>query len=152
MPPLEIQLIGDRELFAGLSRLEGSFSDVQPIIEKVGIAGLADTQHRFDVGGPGWTPHAESTRKKKIGPSRLLWDSGLLRDSFKKDAPQNIFKVDAKGGEFGSDVFYGIFHQEGRGHNPVRVIVDVDEHEEKYQQIFVNAMNERIRDAGFAVN
>lgn len=152
IPPLELHSTGERQLFTALNQLADAFSNLKPIIEDIGVAGLEDTQHRFDVAGPGWPPHAESTRKKKIGPQRLLRASDTLYGSFKKDAPQNIFRVDARSGVFGSSVFYGIFHQEGRGHNPVRVIVDPSEHEAKYEQFLVDGLNERIREAGFTVN
>lgn len=153
MIPLTVHLTGEAELQAGFSKLLDIFSDFSPIFEKkIGPGSLDDIQHRFDVGGPGWAKHAASTLKKTVGPKRLLRDTDTLYNSFKKGAPENVFKVAPRSFEGGSSVFYGIFHQEGRGHNPERVIVDITpEQESSYMEFMVEGINEQIQQAGFQV-
>lgn len=147
------EVIGLQELLGGFAGIEKYIDNLQPVLEPVGKEALSDVQHGFDVGGPGWPAHAASTRKKKVGPSRLLWDTGALRDSFAKGAAGNIFRIGANYAEVGSNIFYGIFHQEGRGNNPVRLIVNVTpEMETKYTEIAEDKLTQAIRSFGFEVS
>jgi hypothetical protein len=153
MIPVIVEIPGQQDLMAAFVKLDDLYDDLSPVFEAVGEEALKDIQHKFDVGGPGWPPHAESTRKKLVGPTRILRDSDTLYDSFQEGAAGNIFRVSAREGEFGSDIFYGIFHQEGRGHNPERKIIDAKQQdEEKYNRIASEIQIERIRRLGFEVN
>jgi hypothetical protein len=152
MSAVAVEVVGLEDLLRGFAGIEKAVDNLKPVLEPVGVEALADIQKRFDVAGPGWEPHAESTRKRRVGPSRILWDTGALRDSFAQGAAGNVFRLSDAEMEVGSNIFYGIFHQEGRGHNPVRPIVDVQpEQEEKYSRIASNELVKEIRALGFEV-
>lgn len=148
----DVQVIGAQQVIGAFTGIERLVDDLQSVLEPIGLEALSDIRHGFDVAGPGWEPHAESTRKRKIGPSRILWDTGALRDSFTKGTAGNIFRLNPREMEVGSNIHYGIYHQEGRGHNPVRLIVNATEQDEaKYTRIAMDELIEKIRALGFEV-
>jgi hypothetical protein len=150
---IQVEIVGDREVISQYIKLGDDLGDLDWIFESIGVEALEDIQHRFDVAGPGWAPHAESTRKRKVGPLRILWATGDLRGSFQKDADNNVFRIRPLEAEFGTSDFKAIFHQEGRGHNPVRLIIDATgEQQAKYRRIAEDKLGQRARQIGFEVS
>jgi phage gpG-like protein len=80
---------------------------------------IGESIHRdFEVGGrPAWKPHAESTRRRTYGPSRLLMRKGTMENSFKP------FVTRRTAGQRSSLVYgprqnFGYEGGPGRGHSP----------------------------------
>lgn len=147
---------GGSEVLAAFVELEKVYTDLSPVFKAVIDEASHDAQRRFESAGPGWPPLAESTEASKArrggGPSRILVDTGTLMGSFEKGGTGNITKISPREAEFGSNVFYGVFHQEGRG-VPKRTIIEITgEQEAKYSRIAADVQSERIRALGFQVS
>lgn len=149
------EVAGGKEVLASFTQLSGLYSDLSPVFEAVVEEAEHDIRHRFEAGGPGWAPLARSTEASKArrggGPTRILVDTGALMASFEKGATGNITRISQREAETGSSIFYGVFHQEGKG-VPKRTIIEVTgEQEAKYSRIAADVQNERIRALGFKV-
>jgi len=143
---------GQNELLAAFGRLEHLYDDLSPVFQAVGEEALRDTRHGFDVGGPGWAPLSPETIKRK-GSTRILRDKDDLYGSFEKGATNNVFRVSATEGEFGTSDSKAMFHQTGTSRMPKRTIIQVTgEQEAKYVRIASNVQVERIKALGFEVS
>jgi phage gpG-like protein len=92
----------------------------------------AASAHRFEVEGPGWSPLAASTvrrktRKRMPQPSRILFGWGNLAESMAGRGQDAVTHVTVDVLFVGTKVPYAHFHQEGGGRLPRRPIVDVTE-------------------------
>lgn len=150
-----VEIQGDKGLQASFVKLSDLFSDLRPIFEKLGETFFPLVQKRFDQGGPGWPSLSPLTEARKArlygGASRILVATKELYNSFTIGAPGSIERIKAQEAEFGSSVFYGYFHQEGKG-VPQRKIIDVSAAEEA--ELAEQASDEvanRIRALGFEV-
>lgn len=148
-------VIGGNEALAAFVALEKVYTDLSPVFESVVDEVGRDIHRRFESAGPGWPALARSTEASKArkggGPTRILIDTGTLMGSFEKDAPGNITRISPRDAEFGSNVFYGVFHQEGR-RVPKRTIIEITgEQEAKYSRIAADVQSERIARLGFQV-
>lgn len=156
MNPILVEIQGGKEIQAGFARLSSLFSDLSPVFEKLGEKFFPLVQKKFDEGGPGWPSLKKETEAKKakalFGPSRILVATGMLYESFAMGAPGSIERIKKTEAEFGSNIFYGIFHQEGKG-VPERKIIDVTEaQEDQLLQAAQDDLSMRIRELGFEVN
>lgn len=93
-----------------LDRVFGSLSrranDWREPFREVGLIALAQFDHRFAVGGPGWAPNKRGTQ--------TLVKTGRLRRSFTQPGnPDNLFKVGLTEATFGSKLFYANILQKG---------------------------------------
>lgn len=140
---------GGNQVPASFVELERVYADLSPVFEAVTDEVGRDIRHRID-NHPG-PPLAASTIAKK-GNTRILRDTDLLYGSFEKGGAGNVTKISPREAEFGSNVFYGVFHQEGRG-VPKRTIIEITrEQEAKYSRIASDVQAERIRQLGFQVS
>lgn len=148
---------GRGAFFTGLQGLMRRLQNYRKTLTRIGDDQLAVVQKRFVSGGPGWPALARSTEAKKArrigGPSRILIDTGDLKNSFVKGNQRNIFRLSALEGEYGSSDPKGMFHQEGGGRLPQRLIIDVTGRDEsRYEQFMVDDLTEDIEALGFSVN
>lgn len=155
MTPVTVEIRGEKELASGFAQVGRLFDDLRPVFEKLRDKFFPSVQKKFDVGGPGWKPLAQTTEAKKAktygGPSQILVATKALYNSFAAGAPGSIERIRAQEAEFGSSVFYGAFHQEGRG-VPERKIIDVTPQEEAdYAKEAEDVMAEKIRSFGFEI-
>lgn len=156
MSVIVLQVKGDQALFAAFRGIEKAVEDQRESITEIGEQGLGRIRRRFEQAGPGWPRLAKSTEIKKArrigGPSRILVDSGRLLGSFSRGAGDNVNRVEALRGEFGSSVPYGIFHQEGRG-VPQREIIKLEsDAEEQFGKIIIAKNTKKFRELGFEVS
>jgi hypothetical protein len=147
---LQLQEHGNAELQSTFERAIVLFSHLEPIIEKAGDEGEEFTTIRFEVEGPGWpfyTPEY-AKRKAKLFPGKTI---GRVTDrlylSFRKGNADNVRRVSALSGEFGSAVSYAeFFHQR-------RPVIDfTEEQEQKMAETAVVELNEMFRNLGFEVS
>lgn len=88
-----------------------------PLKQSAEVTGVS-IRRNFEVGGrPRWKRHAESTRRSRVGPSRLLIQSTELMNSFKP------FVSRSSAGQRSSTVYgprqnFGYKGGSGRGHSP----------------------------------
>lgn len=88
-----------------------------PLKQSADVTGVS-IRRNFEVGGrPRWKRHAESTRRRRVGPSRLLIQSTQLMNSFEP------FVTRASAGQRSSVVYgprqnFGYKGGPGRGHSP----------------------------------
>lgn len=157
MSVIVLQIQGDQALIGALRGIERAVEDQREPIAEIGTEGLGLIARRFEHAGPGWQRLAKSTEIKKArrigGPSRILVDSGRLLGSFSKGTDDNINRVEALRGEFGSTVPYGIFHQEGRG-VPKREIIPADFEKqagEQFGKIIIKHNTQKFEALGFEV-
>lgn len=159
MSVIVLQIRGDQALIAGFRGIERAVNDQRDAITEIGTQGLGLMTKRFERAGPGWRQLAQSTEAKKArrsgGPSRILVDSGRLLGSFRRGAGDNVNRVEALRGEFGSSVPYGIFHQEGTRRTPKREIVPMDLEAQagpQFAKIIVEKNTKKFRELGFEVS
>ena len=155
MTPVLVDIQGEKELAVGFTRLSDLFSDLRPVFEKLRDKFFPLVQKKFDVSGPGWAPLSPLTEAKKAkqygGPSQILVATKALYNSFAVGAAGSVERIRPLEAEFGSSVFYGAFHQEGRG-VPERKIIDVTaEQESEFAKDALDVMSEKIRSFGFEI-
>jgi len=125
-----------RHLGGIMARLERDFetADLQQVLEGFFDELEAQHEHYFQqqqnpVGEP-WPPNAPSTIAKK-GHDNVLHDTERLRRSLAGQTGDSIRET-VQGGKtqglnFGTDVPYSIFHDQGVANLPERVHVGIDE-------------------------
>lgn len=140
-----IELHGLRESLAGFTNLEERLTKLKPLWERFEDEFHTEEKSLFERAP--WTPLKPETeaRKAKLygGPSRILIASGRLFRSLTEEGSEgNISRISDDGAEFGSEVPYGVFHEDTR--NPL-----VEPDEEKYNTIAGEYVAEMIKEAGF---
>lgn len=107
-------------------------------------------QTRFDQEGPGWLKLSDAYAAEKaiqFPGKTILRRTDALYHSFEKGGTGNVSRIEPMSAEFGSNIAYGIYHQEKR---PIIQISERDE--ERFLSIAIPAKNERIREIGFDVH
>ena len=101
--------IEDREVASAFARLAGVMSDTTPVMAAIGTGLVASTHRRFvsqtDPDGRKWEALHPDYRPVKRN-SRILTESGRLRDSISSEPTQDTVRV-------GTGVVYGAIHQFG---------------------------------------
>lgn len=150
MIPLTIHLVGETLLQAAFVQLVAAFSDFSPVFERIGDEGERIQKQRFEAEGPGWTrltPRYAAQKARRYPGKTILRREDILFLSFQKGNAGNVRRISATEGEFGSSIFYAVFHQK------TRPIIDMtSEHEARFINIAYREMNERIRQLGFDLN
>lgn len=78
---------------------------------------VASIRRSFDEGGrPRWKAHALSTRRRLVGPQRVLIRSGALRGSFRPRATNSEASADSTT-VYGARQHFGYPGGPGRGHS-----------------------------------
>lgn len=155
MTPIIVEIVGDKELQSKFVQLGNLFTNLRPVFEKLRDKFFPQVQGKFEQGGPGWQKLSPLTEAKKArlysGASQILMATKELYNSFTVGGAGSVERIRAQEAEFGTSVFYGFFHQEGRG-VPQRKIIDVTAQEEiEYAEEAEEIMAEGIRDLGFEV-
>jgi hypothetical protein len=144
---LQLQESGANGLLQALDRAQQEFSDWSKELEKLAPESTAIVHSDFDAefpGSPSLNPAYEARKAKEFPGKTKLRRTDAFYLSFDKDQPGNITRISPLSGEYGSDVFYGAFHQD-RFH----VINITDAREDKLMMIAVTSKNERLIDLGF---
>jgi phage gpG-like protein len=146
-----IEIIGLEKMLAGMASLESSFSRLSPLMERFG-GEFRGSEVALFRSAP-WTPlkpASEAAKARKFGgPSQIMVASGdLFRSLTEKEDKGHIHRVSDDGAEFGSNVFYGIFHHEGRGRLPERKLL-AEPDEQRYETIAGEYAAEMLKEAGF---
>lgn len=154
---ITILVEGRGAFVTGVEQLMRRFQNYRKTLEKVGDDTFVVIQKRFVSGGPGWPALARSTEARKAkrlhGPSRILIDTGEMKQSFTRGGQRGIFRLSNLEGEYGSSDPKAMFHQEGGGRLPQRMILDVTERDElRYERILIDDLTEDIEALGFDVN
>jgi hypothetical protein len=147
---LEIQEHGATELQLAFQRLEVEFQNWKPQFEKLEPESTTTIHRVFEQEGPGWLELRPSTvaQKSKHYPGKtILRRTDRLYLSFAKGNAGNIARIEALSAEFGSDIAYGIYHQDTR---PIIRITDQDEN--RFIEIVVTDKNRRLQELGFTLN
>jgi len=154
MTPILVEIQGAREMEQGLARLTDVFTNMRSVFERLGEKFFPPIQGRIDQGIPPPLSPATEARKAKLygGASQILIASKTLYSSFAVGGPGSIERITNQDAEFGSSIFYGIFHQEGRG-VPERKIIDIDGAQEaQLVEEATQASIEKIEALGFEVH
>ena len=104
-----------------------------PVLEAIAQMMRDRTEERFDAEGPGWTPLAESTKRRKAAEGldpRILHATLALRRSLTEDDAGGYTVILNNALIFGTSVPYARFHQKGEG-LPQRKVLDFDETDER---------------------
>jgi len=150
MTSILVEIIGAKELDSGFARLGDLFTNLRPVFEKLKDKFFPSVQRRIDQGIPPALSPLTEARKAKLygGASQILIATGTLYNSFSVGGPGSIERIKAMEAEFGSSVFYGVFHQLGLG-VPQRKMIDEDEAE--YAEEAMSIQVQRIKSLGFEV-
>lgn len=144
---LQLQESGANELLGALASAEREFSNWSKELELLAPESTAIIHGRFDAefpGSPELSP-AYAARKAKEFPGKTkLRRTDAFYLSFDKDQPGNITRISPLSGEYGSDVFYGVFHQD-----KYKVISITDADEDKLMKVVITSKNEALIDLGF---
>lgn len=150
-----ITIQGKENFLGGLQRVNDRVQDFRPTLEKLGDETFAIVRRRFDAEGPGWTPlsPAYAAQKAKEFPGKpILRRTDDLYNSFVKGGRGNINRIAKLEGEFGSEDFKAMLHQEGKGRLPARpILVITDQDEAKFKQIVVEDLKHDFEGFGFTV-
>lgn len=108
---------GMRPLLRHLERVRKRARDRKRAMRKAADLMVESVQRNFDEGGrPRWQAHAESTRRRLVGPQRVLYRSGALRGSFKPTATNDEASADSSTA-YGARHHFGYPGGPGRGHS-----------------------------------
>lgn len=158
MLAISIETRGREQLQAAFVQLEKTFSNLEPVLEKIGPEFFEQVRHKFEVAGPGWAKLSPTTEARKArlygGPTQILRATDRLYESFRPAGSESIERVGPLSGEWGSSVPYGVFHDsdEARGRLPRRQIIEVtEENEVRFVHIMVDSLTEQIKSLGFRV-
>lgn len=151
MTTISIEVVGLEKALSGLSRLEEGFTRLSPLMDRFGDE-FRTAQAALFRSAP-WTPLKTATEAAKArkygGPSQIMIASGdLFRSLTEKEDAGHVHRVRDDGAEFGSSVFYGIFHNEGRGRLPERRLL-AEPDVERYNTIAGEYAAETLKEAGF---
>ncbi len=105
-------------VIGGIVRMRDQARDPRAALTEAGELIGASIHRNFEVGGrPPWRPHAESTRRRTYGPSRLLIRSSDLENSFRPFVTRRS-AGQRSGVVYGPRQNYGYKGGSGRGHSP----------------------------------
>lgn len=122
----------------GLAR--ASKIDLRPVLKVVGIGYRKEVDMIFSRQQPRgkgarWpqlsTQYAARKEQQYPGLPMLVRTGELLASMTSKGAPGNISLIAKSGAVFGSSVSHGIYHDEGRGNNPIRNFSEPSERRKK---------------------
>lgn len=125
---LDYQVYGEESVSAELLRFGDRIEDPAGAWRAIADELREIGTERFDVEGPGWEKLAESTVAQKAREGKvpeILHRELDLMASLSEPGGDNIEII--KGDEliFGTSDPKAVFHQEGRGNNPVRRVLDI---------------------------
>lgn len=150
MAELTLTESGYAELQLAFELLALELADWHREFEKLEPESTVVIQTRFEQEGPGWlqlsTVYAAQKAQAFPGKTILRREDNLFH-SFEKGQTGNIARIGPVSAEFGSDISYGIYHQEKR---PIIQISGQDE--ERFLSIALPEKSQRIRELGFEVN
>ncbi len=119
---------GADEAGSALEQLGRRAQDARPASYKVRTVFRKAERRRFDYSGPGWAPLEATTRERKsreqLDPRILRAKGALYRSLTSPTAAFQIDRRDRTEFEFGTDVPYARFHEQGRG-VPQRKLIDL---------------------------
>lgn len=127
-----INIAGEQQLSRAFEAYEGEITDMrEPLQETAGILERAVGEQFATEGvsgtGRAWQPLSPDYQawKDEHYPGRpLMVREGALRGELTTDAGIKELSPDRL--VFGSDLDYAIYHQQGRGHNPARRLIDLN--------------------------
>ena len=117
-----IEIVGLNRVLSGLGNIDRGLETLKPLWEQFQSQFHAEESALF-ASAP-WTPlspaYAERKRKE-VGSKPILQRTGtLLRSLTEPKARGSITRINDMDAEFGSSIFYGIFHQLGTARMPAR--------------------------------
>lgn len=102
---------------AELDKIEEHFSDLEPVLEELGIQAERLWLNIFQREGvPKWAPLSESTLKRRRQNGRgakILRDEGRLLNSLTERTGDSVYKLTPSSLEIGTNVPYASVHQDG---------------------------------------
>jgi phage gpG-like protein len=119
---VEIEMFGDTLISRSFDRMIDAASDLRPAWEEMADDFARVENQRFAQQGPGWAPLSAdyAARKRPAGP--ILQRTRRLKDSLTA-RPFPIENLGPLEAGFGSDVEYGVYHQQGTPKMPKREVV-----------------------------
>jgi phage gpG-like protein len=122
MVALEFEFFGDKEIARRFDRMITGVEDVTPAWNEMADDFARMEEERFASQGPGWVglSPAYAARKRPQGP--ILTRTRRLRSSLTR-RPFPVEQLGPQEASFGSNVEYGIYHQQGTPKMPRRVVV-----------------------------
>lgn len=110
--------IQNQEIQAALNQLEHRFQNLQPVFEEIGEAlkshiGLCFREEKSPDGINWAALDPKTIKQRRNGSSKILNDTGRLKDSFSHVATNTFVEVT-------TDTMYAPFHQFGTSKMPAR--------------------------------
>jgi phage gpG-like protein len=149
-------VLGDVQLDRVLTRIISASKDLSKPFEEGGEEFRDIEKERFDAEGFDWPPLAPGTvaRKKRLyGDKPILRATDALYESLTiKGAAGNVSRVFPLMAEFGTNIFYAIFHQTGTSRMPAReVILFREEDKHRFVRAIQRYMIATGQSAGFQI-
>lgn len=150
-------MIGLGYEFAGFARVESAFvrldreiGALKPLWERFQREFQAEETALFEAApfAPLSPDYAQQKERRFPGSPVLQATQTLLKSLTQDNAEGSVRRIDDLEAEFGSEVFYGIFHQFGTGRMPARPPLAEPE-VDRYQTIAGEYVEELISKAGF---
>jgi len=141
-PPIEFIQRQSGAFRRHLRNLEPLWDRFKPIMSEI-------ESKRFDEEGPGWAALKESTIRQKAAagyPLDILIRTGDLRDSLVEEG--RAAKTSAMQMEWGSDVSYAGYHQDGTPKMAQRKVIEIEDVEgrRKLERAMVGWINQVARE------
>lgn len=149
-------VLGGVQLDRALTRIISASQDLSKPFEDAGEEFRDIEAERFAAEGFGWAQLAASTLRRKIrlfGAKTILRATDALYNSLTiKGAFGNVTRVFPMRAEFGTSIFYAIFHQLGTSRMPAReVILFREEDKRRFVRTIQRYMIASGQSAGFQI-
>lgn len=144
----------DEGLRAMFTRAEKVINDARPELEKVGDEVFLAIRRRINsqAGYAPLSPRYAAQKARRFGAKPILRATDDLYGSFEKGAKDNVTRVTALEGEFGTSNPVGLFHQLGAGRLPKRLIIDMTDRDHgRFAKVAFDSFRERLKALGFTV-
>ena len=130
---IAFEFYGEKQVDRTLSRIHDDINDFTPAWEAMAEDFLSAEKAQFAssgaTGSGGWSPLSPryaAWKARRFPGQPILVRTGRLRDTLTK-RPFGVERIDPKQMAIGSDVSYGLFHQQGTDRMPRRRPVELAE-------------------------
>lgn len=142
--------VGANELQLACSRAETVVRDLRPEFELIGDQLFLTVRKTIDRQGyTPLTPEYAVQKLKKFGSKPILRASDAMYNSFSRGNANSVVRVRPLSAEYGSADPLALFHNEGAGRLPKRVVMDITgEDEVRFARVAADSLKERLNAAG----
>lgn len=124
-PTIVVRQQGAAKAAADLARVGQHAADIRPARREIALIFQREERYRFALSGPRWkklSPRTVELKAKRGSDPQILRATGALERSLVTDTGETPSPTKIT---FGSDVFYGRFHQYGTKRMPKRALIAI---------------------------